>query len=136
MFSKDLFLMLSGGEDMLFPDYTDARSVTLTLPSNSGISQEVTLEYPCLFYGSTTFSVGNRSAKVYINGQYISVAGPFWFKEGTKLQLRNGDNFKGAQSVTYTVFPLVKSGGGRTLFILSSPTMANFLGQGRLAFYA
>lgn len=97
---------------MLFPDYTDARSVTLTLPSNSQISQEVTLEYPCLFYGSTTFSAGNRSAKVYINGQHISVSGPFWFKEGTKLQLRDGDNFKGTQSVTYAVFPLVKSGGG------------------------
>lgn len=122
---------------MLFPDYTDARSVTLTLPSNVGISQEVTLEYPCLFYGNTTFDVGGRSAKVYINGQYISVSSPFWFNEGTKLQLRDGDNFKGAQSAKYTVFPLVKSGGGegRTLFILSSPIVANLLRNGRLAFY-
>lgn len=109
---KFLFGFLNLGDDMLFPDYTDARSVTLTLPSNVGISQEVTLEYPCLFYGSTTFGAGGRSAKVYINGQYISVAGPFWFNEGTKLQLREGDNFKGTQSTTYTVFPLVKSGRG------------------------
>ena len=109
---KFLFSFLNLGDDMLFPDYTDARSVTLTLPSNTRISQEVTLEYPCLFYGSTTFAVGNRSAKVYINGQYISVSGPFWFNKGTKLQLREGDNFKGTQSATYVVFPLVKSGGG------------------------
>lgn len=74
-------------------------------------------------------------------------AGDLYLPKGSKIKVANlnyPEYINVEEVVCYPIsavkfnrdgFTEIIEGGGRTLFILSSPIVANLLGQGRLAFY-